>query len=233
MATKLFSGLPVALIAVLSVPIFLLTLFPLIASTSKSLDNIYLISLIWDNTVKPVVLLRVGYYGMCWKNSPADVCLGTSSRSAKTIVSKVFGPNPSQSADDIAGVQFALDLQRKVFVAFMTAGGLAWFFSLILVVLVIIAKGNAGASWRTVATWLASIGAILMVASAWSTTSGVRSLEVASAYLNPEPGFITGGNLLIGLQWAAAILTVIYAWAVSRVTSEGRKDDVYTYNMGR
>ncbi|KAF2149887.1 hypothetical protein K461DRAFT_281115 [Myriangium duriaei CBS 260.36] len=221
-------SLPVILIAILTIPIFLFTIFPLIGATTNSMSGLYLFSQAWNSQTGS--RLNVGYYGLCWKNlgdTKINGCIGTTSKSAQDVAKKFFDMNQQGIDDIIAGIQLALDLQRKVFVAFMTAGGLAWFVSLILVGLIIVAKGNAGASWRAVATVFAYAGAVLMIASAWSTTSGVRALEVVTLK------DVKAGTTLLALQWVAAILATVHAWAVSRVSSSSKKEDVYSYSMGR
>ncbi|KAF2225460.1 hypothetical protein BDZ85DRAFT_307320 [Elsinoe ampelina] len=221
------------LLWLLSPLIFLLTLFPLMSSTSPSLSNIYLLSAAWNTESRQDTSLRIGYYGLCWVGGGSPtLCVASTGKSAQGIAEAHF---PEERRDDtIRGIQFALDLQRKVFVAFMTAGGLAWLVSLGLITMVILAKGgNAGRSWRVAARMAASVGAVLMVASAWATTQAVRAMVVMDEYTAGEERYFAAGNTLVGLQWVAAILACGFAVGVGRVAGQGTRESVYTYNMGR
>ncbi|KAG8631404.1 hypothetical protein KVT40_000544 [Elsinoe batatas] len=227
-----FSSTAGLLLWLLSPLIFLLTLFPLMSSTSPSLSNIYLLSAAWNTESRQNTSLRIGYYGLCWVGGASPtLCVASTGKSAQAIAEKHF---PEERRDDtIRGIQFALDLQRKVFVAFMTAGGLAWLVSLGLITMVILAKGNAGRSWRVAARMAASVGAVLMVASAWATTQAVRAMVVIDEYTAGEERYFAPGNTLVGLQWLAAILACGFAAGVGRVAGQGTRESVYTYNMGR
>ncbi|PSK42213.1 hypothetical protein B9Z65_4127 [Elsinoe australis] len=220
------------LLWILAVPIFLFTLFPLMSSTSAGVSNIYLLSAAWNTEARKDTLLRIGYYGLCWVGGgKPTLCLATTGASAKSIADKHF---PEDGRDDsIRGIQFALDLQRKVFVAFMTAGGLAWLVSLVLVTFIIISKGNAGRSWRYAARLLASVAAVLMVSSAWATNQAIKAMIVMDEYTAGDQRYFTAGNTLVALQWIAAILACVFAFGVNHVSGSGQREQVYTYNLGK
>ncbi|KAF4547614.1 Hypothetical protein D9617_39g039490 [Elsinoe fawcettii] len=217
---------------ILAIPIFLFTLFPLMSSTASGVSNIYLLSAAWNTEDRKDTVMRIGYYGLCWVGGGTPtLCLATTGTSAKSIAEKHF---PEERRDDtIRGIQFALDLQRKVFVAFMTAGGLAWLVSLGLITMVILAKGNAGRSWRLAARLTASVAAVLMVSSAWATNQAVQAMMVMDSYTAGDQRFFTAGNTLVALQWIAAILACVFAFGVGHVAGQGQRESVYTYNMGR
>ncbi|KAG2161441.1 hypothetical protein JADG_001180 [Aureobasidium aubasidani] len=182
----------------LAIPIFLFTIFPLVSSTSTGTSGIYLLTYKWNSDEHE--WLRLGYYGMCIVGGKhKDWCVTTTGRSGKDLA-KAFNIDTKYAPD----FDYPRKLQRDVFVAFLTAGGVVWFISLILI---------------TAAKTTSLAGATLMVASAWATNSAVRALEVVST------NSIKGGNLLYGLQWVAAVLAFIYAYVVSSVadSEDGRR----------
>lgn len=213
----------------LAIPIFLFILFPLASCTSSSLSEIYLTQFNWNEIDN--IWLKVGYYGICWTGKNGT-CVRTTGQSASHIVDHVFH-NATARQNDIDGVQFALNLESNVFVAFMTAGGLDWFISLILVSIVMLTDGRAGAVLRTAAKMTAASAAMLMVASAWATSQSVAALEALSSYTDGNA--VKGGTLLLALQWVAAILASLYSWGVFHVTNKDA-DKVggnYSYKIGR
>ncbi|KAI4720126.1 hypothetical protein E4T48_03693 [Aureobasidium sp. EXF-10727] len=210
----------------LAVPIFLFTLFPLISSTSTGLSGIYLLTHKWNNDDHS--WLRLGYYadspykGMCIIHNKhgGDRCMSTTGRSSKDLV-KGFNID----TDDKGTFNYDLKLQHDVFVAFLTAGGVIWLISLIFISLVILRGSSAGRLIRSTAKATSLAGATLMIASAWATNSAVKALEVSTN------GSVQGGTLLYGLQWVAAILAFIFAYAVSSVADlEGGGK---AYHLGR
>ncbi|KAG9527804.1 hypothetical protein KCU97_g24477, partial [Aureobasidium melanogenum] len=129
-----------------------------------------------------------------------DRCLATTGRSSKDLVKGFHIDTNNNSIFD-----YPLKLQHDVFVAFLTAGGVVWLISLILISLVILRGSSAGRLIRSAAKATSLAGATLMIASAWATNSAVKALEVVSS------GSLQGGTLLYGLQWVAAILAFIFA----------------------
>lgn len=122
-------------------------------------------------------------------------------------------------------IKLALKLQSDVFVASMTAGGVAWLISLVLATLLVLAGSRAGRLLRLSAKTLALAAAMLMFASAWATGSAGKALEVAES-----KGTVQRGTLLVALQWIAAILSFAHAWAVTSVADDvdaGKGRDVY------
>lgn len=107
----------------------------------------------------------------------------------------------------------------------MTAGGLAWFISLILISLVILRGSSAGRLIRSAAKATSLAGATLMIASAWATNSAVKALEIGS------DRSMEGGTLLYGLQWVASILAFFFAYLVSSVADSD--DGGKAYHLGR
>lgn len=148
-----------------------------------------------------------------------DRCLTTTGRSSKDLV-KAFHID----TDHYSIFDYPLKLQHDVFVAFLTAGGIIWLISLILISLVILKGSSAGRLIRSAAKITSLAGATLLVASAWATNSAVKALEVGS-------GFVQSGTLLYGLQWVAAILAFIFAYAVSSVADS--EDGGKAYYLGR
>ncbi|CAD0081618.1 unnamed protein product [Aureobasidium vineae] len=204
----------------LAVPIFLFTLFPLISSTSNGLSGIYLLTHKWNDDDHS--WLRLGYYGLCIVHSKhgGDHCMTTTGRSSKDLV-KGFNID----TDNKGTFNYDLKLQHDVFVAFLTAGGVIWFISLVFISLVILRGSSAGRLIRSAAKVTSLAGATLMIASAWATNSAVKALEVSTN------GSVQGGTLLYGLQWVAAILAFVFAYAVSSVAdSEGGSK---AYHLGR
>ncbi|PNS18185.1 hypothetical protein CAC42_3630 [Sphaceloma murrayae] len=220
------------LLWILSIPIFLFTLLPLISSTSAGVSHVYLLSAAWNTESRKDTLLRIGYYGLCWiGGGQSTVCVTTTGASARSIAENHFSEKGRDNT--IRGIQFALDLQRSVFVAFMTAGGLAWLVSLILVTLIVLARGNASRSWRYAARLLSSSAAVLMVSSAWATGQAIRAMIIMDEYTAGNERYFTPGTTLIALQWIAALLTCIYAFGVGHVSAAGQNEQVYTYNLGK
>lgn len=72
---------------------------------------------------------------------------------------------------------------------------------------------------RVVAKGAAVAAALLVFASAWSTSSATAALEVVVG-----EDELKRGLLLIGLQWVAAILVAVSAWAVGRITDREEVD---------
>ncbi|KAI5196980.1 hypothetical protein E4T38_08232 [Aureobasidium subglaciale] len=145
--------------------------FPLVSATSTGLKGIYLLKYKWNS--EDGSWLRLGYYGLCivgGKHS-GDRCLTTTGRSGKDLY-KGFGID----IDNRKSFDLPLKLQHDVFTAFMTAGGLAWFISLILISLVILRGSSAGRLVRNAAEATSLAGATLMIASAWATNSAVKAL---------------------------------------------------------
>ncbi|KAI5245047.1 hypothetical protein E4T42_06930 [Aureobasidium subglaciale] len=203
----------------LAVPIFLFTIFPLVSATSTGLKGIYLFKYKWNS--EDGSWLRLGYYGLCivgGKHS-GDRCLTTTGRSGKDLY-KGFGID----IDNRKSFDLALKLQHDVFTAFMTAGGLAWFISLILISLVILRGSSAGRLVRSAAEATSLAGATLMIASAWATNSAVKALEIGS------DRSMEGGTLLYGLQWVASILAFFFAYLVSSVADSD--DGGKAYRLG-
>ncbi|CAD0086984.1 unnamed protein product, partial [Aureobasidium mustum] len=196
----------------LAVPIFLFTIFPLVSSTSTGTSGIYLLEYKWND--EDHSWLRLGYY------HGGDRCLTTTGRSSKNLV-KAFHID----TDHYSIFDYPLKLQHDVFVAFLTAGGVIWLISLILISLVILKGSSAGRLIRSAAKITSLAGATLMIASAWATNSAVKALEV-----NPVAS-LQGGTLLYGLQWVAAILAFIFAYAVSSVADS--EDGGKAYYLGR
>ncbi|THX99806.1 hypothetical protein D6D03_06946 [Aureobasidium pullulans] len=222
----------------LAIPIFLFTIFPLVSSTSTGTSGIYLLTYKWNSDEHE--WLRLGYYGelfaeryllgpladcpyegMCVVGGKhKDWCVTTTGRSGKDLA-KAFNIDTKYAPD----FDYPRKLQRDVFVAFLTAGGVVWFISLILITFVILRGSSAGRLIRSAAKTTSLAGATLMVASAWATNSAVRALEVAST------NSIKGGNLLYGLQWVAAVLAFIYAYVVSSVANS--EDGGKAHYLGR
>ncbi|KEQ88308.1 hypothetical protein M438DRAFT_351597 [Aureobasidium pullulans EXF-150] len=203
----------------LAIPIFLFTIFPLVSSTSTGTSGIYLLTYKWNSDEHE--WLRLGYYGMCIVGGKhKDWCVTTTGRSGKDLA-KAFNIDTKYAPD----FDYPRKLQRDVFVAFLTAGGVVWFISLILITFVILRGSSAGRLIRSAAKTTSLAGATLMVASAWATNSAVRALEVAST------NSIKGGNLLYGLQWVAAVLAFIYAYVVSSVADS--EDGGKAHYLGR
>ena len=213
-------------------PIFLFILFPLVSCTSNGTSGIYLLEWKQTDLNNKTNWFRVGYYGLCWVggdfSGKDQTCARTSGKSATSISKQVYGL--SSPTNDI---KLALDLEKDVFVAFMTAAGVIWLVSLIGAILLIVRKGKAGVPVRLTAKLTAAISAILMVAASWATSSGVAALEALNRYSTFSSDF-KGGDLLVGLQWAAAVLACVYAYLVFRLANKDTaKEDTYNYNIGR
>ncbi|KAI5268874.1 hypothetical protein E4T47_07478 [Aureobasidium subglaciale] len=203
--------------------------FPLVSATSTGLKGIYLLKYKWNS--EDGSWLRLGYYGklilihaqgLCivgGKHS-GDRCLTTTGRSGKDLY-KGFGID----IDNRKSFDLPLKLQHDVFTAFMTAGRLAWFISLILISLVILRGSSAGRLIRSAAKATSLAGATLMIASAWATNSAVKALEIGS------DRSMEGGTLLYGLQWVASILAFFFAYLVSSVADSD--DGGKAYHLGR
>lgn len=223
---------------ILAIPIFLFTLFPLISSTAKTLSGIYLLEWQWYEPSNPStkIWFRIGYYGLCWVGGDFHTsCVRTTGQSTSSIAKHFnFDKNDSNYQNSLDTISFGLELQRSVFVAFMTAGGIDWLISLVLVTLVVLANGRAAGWLRTAAKFTAGSAAILMIASAWSTGQAVGALEAYAKY-GSFTNFMKGGNLLVGLQWTAAVLSCFFAWGVAHVCSRdgGKGDAGYSYDIGR
>ncbi|KAG9685764.1 hypothetical protein KCU95_g9526, partial [Aureobasidium melanogenum] len=204
----------------LAVPIFLFTIFPLVSSTSTGTSGIYLLTYKWNDDDHS--WLRLGYYGLCIVHNKhgGDRCLTTTGHSSKDLV-KAFHIDTDRNDQ----FNYPLKLQHDVFVAFLTAGGVVWLISLILISLVILRGSSAGRLIRSAAKATSLASATLMIASAWATNSAVKALEVVSS------GTLQGGTLLYGLQWVAAILAFFFAYAVSSVADS--EDGGKAYYLGR
>ena len=243
------------LIWILAVPIFLFTrkssilsfkqhsisrnlpVFPLVSSTSMSTNGIYLLTYSWNSDDNS--WLRLGYYGEikhkldAWpllrfqglcivghnkKSGFKDHCQSTSGKSSKDLAKH-------WSIDDTSAFDYPLRLQHDVFVAFLTAGGIIWLVSLIMISLVILRGSSAGRIVRSISKITALCSAVLMMASAWATNAAVRALEATA-----DGKEFKGGLLLYGLQWVGAILCFIYTYLVNSVADS---EDGKTYYLGR
>ena len=113
----------------------------------------------------------------------------------------------------------------------MTAGGIDWFLSVVLACLLLFTK-SPNRILRLAAKISAWSAALLMVASAWSTSQSVAGLEAFQRWGQAYFNGLKGGSLLVGLQWVAAILSCIHAWAVSALANDAEgKSDSYSYSM--
>lgn len=182
------------------------TVFPLVSCVSTPTNNIYLVSVLWNSD--DGTWLRIGYYGLCLVSSTTSACATVTGRTS-TSIAKKWG---TTTTDDIAGIESALNLQGEVFVAFMTAGGIDWLFSVVLATAVVLQSGRANRGLKAAAKVTAISTAMLMFASAWATNSAAKALSVAAGGSS-----VKQGTLLIALQWIAAILSFFHAWAVTNV----------------
>jgi hypothetical protein len=149
------------------------------------------------------------------------LCQTTTGRSGEDLAK-----NWNLRSNYVPVFNYILELQHSVFVGFLTAGGVVWLVSLILITLVIL-RGHFGERVvrnmvvvrkmtliRKMAVMTSLVAAILMVASAWATNSAAKALELAG---HGHGTAVKGGSALSGLQWVGAILAFVYAYAVSAV----------------
>ena len=169
---------------------------------------------------------------MCWVNGKQSQCYKTSTGSSKSLAQKIFH---NTDAPNVNGIDFGLDLQHNVFVAFMTAAGIDWLLSLVLASLCILAHQRAGKLLRTLAKVTSTSAAVLMIASAWATGQSVAALEALAKHSGADYNDLKGGSLLVGLQWTAAVLACFHAWGVVHVANKSEEDPFKdeTYRIGR
>ncbi|GAB7352759.1 hypothetical protein MBLNU459_g3108t1 [Dothideomycetes sp. NU459] len=213
-------------IYILAVPIFLFTLFPLISATSNRMSGIYIMEVDWQT----LATTRFGYYGICLKDSAkAWVCTSTAGTTPKSLSARFGEPDPDATL--LTGFDLILSLQRNGFVALLTAAGLAWILSLVLATLVALAGVRAGRLLRFAAKLLAVAAFVLAVASAWGV--GIATAAIAASEGSADRDWIKRGDLLLGLQWVAAVLVGVHAWAVCKVADvEGGKVPPPPYYLG-
>lgn len=166
--------------------------------------------------------------GMCLiRDGFPDTCTRTTGISAPRVAAKLDIHDTESGTNQIT-IGDLLKLQRGVLVAFMTAGGLIWLASLVFTTLVLIRGGVGSTAERTAARATAMIAAALMVASAWSTGQSAAAVQYVAAVATRR------GTSLIALQWCAAVLSCLFAWAVAKVTgAEAGRRGVETYGMGQ
>lgn len=157
---------------------------------------------------------------MCFTNAPRTICHSTSSKSTSQVI-RLFNLDGNDD-NNKTGISQLLRLQNRVFTAFMTAAGIFWLLSLVLVSVVIVTGGTGSRVFRTTTRTITFISVLLMVASAWSTGQAVAAVNT---YIS-EKALFRSGTTLIALQWVAAILNCFYAWAVTHVTSADRETKI-------
>lgn len=158
---------------------------------------------------------------MCLLANKNWYCTSTASHSAKSLAEHYGFSSSDKTA--IASFQPAINLQRNGFVPLLTAGGVAWLISLVLVTLVILAGMRAVRVLRLATKLFAHAAFVLMVVSAWGIGTATSAIKDENDYALDGLG-MKRGDLLLALQWVAAVLVCLHTWVACQVADrEGGK----------